>query len=166
MGKKGEEATALFYQGYNCSQSVAGAFAEETGLSQQLLLRLSVGLGGGVGRLREVCGAFGGAVLVLGLLYGDGSPASKRTVYPIVQQLAAQYRQANGGGSIVCRELLGLTRPEGSPVPEARTPEYYKKRPCPALVCCAADLLADYIAQHPPRRDPPPEDGAAQTETP
>lgn len=148
MGKKGDQARELFFQGYNCSQCVAGAFSEETGLDRDLLLRLSVGLGGGVGRLREVCGAFGGAVLVLGLLYGEASPASKMTVYPIVQQLAARYKAENG--SIVCKELLGLEKPESSPVPEARTPEYYKKRPCPSLVARAADLLAEYIAANPP----------------
>lgn len=152
MGKKGEMATALFYQGYNCSQSVAAAFCEETGLDRALMLRLSVGLGGGMGRLREVCGAVSGAALVLGLLYGDDSPTSKAVVYPMVQQLAGQYRAENG--SIVCKELLGLTKPEGSPMPEARTPEYYKKRPCPALIARMADLLAEYIAENPPH---PPE---------
>lgn len=148
MGKKGEEARALFMQGYNCSQCVASVFCEETGIDRDTMLKLSVGLGGGVGRLREVCGAFGGMVLVLGLLYGDATPASKLTVYPIVQQLAAGFKAQNG--SIVCKELLGLARPEGSPVPEARTAEYYKKRPCPELVAQAADLLAEYIAANPP----------------
>lgn len=149
MGKKGEEARALFMQGYNCSQSVAAAFCEETGISRDTMLKISVGLGGGMGRLREVCGAFSGMVLVLGLLYGDTTPASKQAVYPIVQQLAAECKAQNG--SIVCKELLGLAKPEGSPVPEARTAEYYKKRPCAELVVQAADLLAEYIASNPPK---------------
>lgn len=149
MGQKGEEARALFMQGYNCSQSVAAAFCEETGVDRDTMLKISVGLGGGMGRLREVCGAFSGMVLVLGLLYGDTTPASKMTVYPIVQQLAAEYKTQNG--SIVCKELLGLARPEGSPVPEPRTDAYYKKRPCAELVVQAADLLAGYIAANPPK---------------
>lgn len=150
MGKKGEAAMELFYQGYNCSQSVAAAFCEETGISRETMLRLSVGFGGGMGRLREVCGAVSGVVLVLGLLYGNDSPACKMELYPIVQQLAGQYRAEQG--SIVCKELLGLNKPEGSPVPEARTPEYYKKRPCPALIARAADMLAEYVAENPPRQ--------------
>ena len=149
MGKKGDMARAMFYEGYNCSQCVAVAFCGETGIPRETMLRLSVGFGGGMGRLREVCGAVSGVVLVLGLLYGDDSPTCKAAIYPVVQQLAGQYRAENG--SIVCKELLGLNKPEGSPVPEARTPEYYKKRPCPALIARAADMLAEYIAEHPPR---------------
>lgn len=150
MGKKGEQARALFMQGYNCSQSVAAAFCEETGLDQDAMLKISVGLGGGMGRLREVCGAFSGVVLVLGMLYGSTDPASKMTVYPIVQQLAEGFKAENG--SIVCKELLGLAKPEGSPVPEPRTADYYKKRPCAELVAQAADLLAEYIAANPPKQ--------------
>lgn len=150
MGKKGEQARALFMQGYNCSQSVAAAFCEETGLDQDAMFKISVGLGGGMGRLREVCGAFSGVVLVLGMLYGDTDPASKTTVYPIVQQLAERFKAENG--SIVCKELLGLAKPEGSPVPAPRTADYYKKRPCAELVARAADLLAEYIAANPPKQ--------------
>lgn len=150
MGKKGEQARALFMQGYNCSQSVAAAFCEEAGLDQDTMLKISVGLGGGMGRLREVCGAFSGAVLVLGMLYGSTDPASKMTVYSIVQQLAEGFKAENG--SIVCKELLGLAKPEGSPVPEPRTADYYKKRPCAGLVAQAADLLAEYIAANPPKQ--------------
>lgn len=150
MGKKGEQARALFMQGYNCSQSVAAAFCEETGLDRDTMLKISVGLGGGMGRLREVCGAFSGVVLVLGMLYGDTDPASKTTVYPIVQQLAERFKAENG--SIVCKELLGLAKPEGSPVPAPRTADYYKKRPCAELVARAADLLAEYIAANPPKQ--------------
>ena len=150
MGKKGEQARALFMQGYNCSQSVAAAFCEEAGLDQDTMLKISVGLGGGMGRLREVCGAFSGAVLVLGMLYGSTDPASKMTVYSIVQQLAEGFKAENG--SIVCKELLGLAKPEGSPVPEPRTADYYKKRPCAELVAQAADLLAEYIAANPPKQ--------------
>ncbi len=147
MGRKGEEARALFFEGYNCSQCVAAAFCQETGIDRETMLRLSVGFGGGFGRLREVCGAFSGIVLVLGLLYGNDSPRAKIEIYPMVQQLAGEWKEKNR--SLVCKELLGLAKPEGSPVPEERTPEYYKKRPCPDLIAGAADLLAEYLAAHP-----------------
>ena len=146
----GERAYAAFLKGYNCAQAVAVAFAPELGMSEAQVLRLSAGYGAGVGRLREVCGAFGGAVLVLGALYGNTDPAGKSEMYARVQALAAQYKAQNGGGSLVCRELLGLKQAEGSPVASARTPEYYKKRPCPQLVRLAADRLEAYSAQNPP----------------
>ena len=90
-----------------------------------------------------------GITMVLGALYGNTDPAKKTQTYTEVQALAEQYRQRNGGGSIICRELLGLKQAEGTPVASARTPEYYKKRPCPELVRLAADLMAEYIEQHP-----------------
>ena len=88
-------------------------------------------------------------MLVLGALYGNTDPAGKTATYARVQELAARYKARNGGGSIVCRELLGLKQAEGSPVASPRTADYYKKRPCPELVRLAADLLAEYIEQHP-----------------
>ena len=147
MGERGKQARALFMQGHNCSQSVAAAFSQEMGLDQELVMRMSSGFGGGMGRLREVCGAFSGAVLVLSTLYGSQDPARKTEIYTVVQQLA--HRSAELNGSIVCKELLGLTRPEGSPVASERTGEYYKKRPCADLVEQAADLVEEYIAAHP-----------------
>ena len=92
---------------------------------------------------------FSGVVLVLGALYGSPDPSQKTALYTEVQALAERYRTENGGGSIVCRELLGLAKAEGSPVASPRTPEYYKKRPCPQLVRLAADILDEYIAAHP-----------------
>ena len=151
---KGEQAEALFRQGYNCAQSVAGAFAEELGLPLDAAARLASGFGGGFGRLREVCGAVCGMTLVYGALRGYGQPGThgeKTRVYAAVQRMAAEYRAANG--SIVCRELLGLAAPEGTAQAEARTAAYYEKRPCPALVHLAADILAAELART---------DGAAQ----
>lgn len=149
MSAYGEKAYQTFHQGYNCSQSVAAAFAAEMGLTEAQALRMAVGFGGGMGRMREVCGAFSGLVLVLGTLYGSDDPARKTDLYTEVQALAARFKAENGGGSLICRELLGLSKPEGSPQASPRTAEYYKKRPCDELCRLAADLLAEYIAAHP-----------------
>lgn len=148
MSVYGEKAIEYFHQGYNCSQAVAAAFAGEMGMTQTQVLKMTVGFGGGMGRMREVCGAFSGLVLVLGALYGSDDPAQKTALYTEVQALAERYKAENGG-SILCRELLGLAKPEGSPAASPRTAEYYKKRPCAELCRLAADILAEYIAAHP-----------------
>ena len=148
MSQYGERAEALFYQGYNCSQSVATAFAGEMGLTEEQVLRMSAGFGAGMGRLREVCGAFSGMVFAFSTIYATGRPEDKSRLYAEVQALAAQYR-TRAGGSIVCRELLGLSQAEGSPLASERTADYYRKRPCPKLVHLAADLLSDYLNTHP-----------------
>lgn len=149
MSMYGDRAYAAFFKGYNCCQSVAVAFADEMGMTEKQALQLSAGFGGGFGRMREVCGAFSGITLVMGALYGSDDPAQKTALYTEVQALAAEYKARNGRGSIICRELLGLQAAEGSPVASPRTPEYYKKRPCPELCRMAADILAEYIAAHP-----------------
>ena len=149
MSAYGDKAYEAFFKGYNCSQCVALAFAQEMGLTEEQALKMASGFGGGFGRMREVCGAFSGITLVLGALYGNTDPAKKTQTYTEVQALAEEYKRRNGGGSIVCRELLGLTKPEDTPVASPRTAEYYKKRPCPELVRLAADIMAEYIQQHP-----------------
>lgn len=149
MSKQGELAYQYFMLGFNCSQSVAAAFSKELGLPEESVLRMTAGFGAGMGRLREVCGAFSGAVFVLSCLYGSADPSQKSQLYARVQELSDQYRSQNGGDSIVCRELLGLRRAEGSPQASDRTEEYYRKRPCPQLVRLSADLLSDYLATHP-----------------
>ena len=108
--------------------------------------------------MREVCGAFSGMVLVLGAIYGNTDPAGKSALYAEVQALAEQYRSRNGGGSIVCRELLGLKQAEGSPVASPRTGEYYRKRPCPQLIRLAGDLMEEYINAHPIPAPPEPQE--------
>lgn len=116
MRDKGEQAQALFEEGYNCAQSAAAPFAEEMGLSREDVLRLASPFGGGMGRLREVCGAVSGMLLAAGMLYGYASPTdmqAKRDTYAMVQELAARFREKNG--SIICRELLGISEAEGSP---------------------------------------------------
>lgn len=147
METKGKQARELFMQGHNCSQSVAAAFSQEMGLPQEMVMRMSSGFGAGFGRLREVCGAFSGAVMVLGTLYGSDDPAQKTAIYTVVQQMAQESLHENG--SIICRDLLGLEKPEGSPMASPRTGEYYKKRPCAELVEIAANQVQAYIDAHP-----------------
>lgn len=106
MSKQGDAAYAWFLQGYNCSQSVVAAFAPQLGLTEEMALRLSAGFGAGIGRMREVCGAFCGVVTVLSMVYADPTdPKDKSRMYALVQEAAEQYRSRNGG-SIICRELL------------------------------------------------------------
>lgn len=150
---KGEKAASLFKQGYNCSQSVAGAFAEETGLDFDVIMRLASPFGGGMARLREVCGAVSGMFIVTGLLYGYDSPEdreAKKKLYAEAQSLALKFKAQNG--SYICGELLNLGKgDERSPVPEKRTEEYYKKRPCVELVAQAAEILEEYVRSNPPK---------------
>lgn len=154
MSKQGYAAYAWFLKGYNCSQSVVAAFAPQLGLTEEMALRLSAGFGAGIGRMREVCGAFCGVVTVLSMVYADpADPKDKSRMYALVQQAAEQYRARNGG-SIICRELLAKAgaAPAGGTAAEERTAEYYKKRPCPELCRICADLCAEFIAAHPEGR--------------
>ena len=143
-----ERAVALFKQGYNCSQSVFAAFSEELGMDLETALKISSSFGGGMGRLREVCGAVSGMFMVLGLKEGYTDPKNsslKTQHYQKVQKLAGKFKQENG--SIVCRELLGLSQQHDSPIPEARTESYYKKRPCAELVGMAAKFLDEFFEE-------------------
>lgn len=155
MSKQGDAAYAWFLKGYNCSQSVVAAFAPQLGLTEETALRLSAGFGAGIGRMREVCGAFCGVVTVLSMVYADPTdPKDKSRMYALVQQVAEQYRARNGGGSIICRELLAKAgaAPAGGTAAEDRTADYYKKRPCPELCRLCADLCTEFIAAHPEGR--------------
>ena len=154
MSKQGDAAYAWFLKGYNCSQSVVAAFAPQLGLTEEMALRLSAGFGAGIGRMREVCGAFCGVVTVLSMVYADpADPKDKSRMYALVQQAAEQYRSRNGG-SIICRELLAKAgaAPAGGTAAEDRTADYYKKRPCPELCRLCADLCTEFIAAHPEGR--------------
>ena len=147
MSKQGDAAYAWFLKGYNCSQSVVAAFAPQLGLTEETALRLSAGFGAGIGRMREVCGAFCGVVTVLSMVYADPTdPKDKSRMYALVQEAAEQYRSRNGG-SIICRELLAGINTDTNPVPEARTESYYKKRPCAELAACAADILERHLEE-------------------
>lgn len=143
-----QRAVALFKQGYNCSQSVFAAFSEEFGMNQETALKISSSFGGGMGRLREVCGAVSGMFMVLGLKEGYTDPSDgplKAQHYQKVQTLAKKFEKENG--SIVCRELLGFNQKHDSPIPESRTKSYYKKRPCAELVGMAAKFLDEFFEE-------------------
>ena len=133
MSKYSDRAVELFMEGKNCSQAVFVAFATDLGLTEEMALSISIGLGGGVGRMREVCGAVSGSAMVVGLKYPE---YDKAQVYELVRQIADEFKKTNH--SIVCKELLGLANPEKSSVPEPRTQEYYQKRPCVKIVEDAA----------------------------
>lgn len=148
------KAAELFLSGANCAQSVVLAFSDLTGLDEELSLKMSSAFGGGMGRMREVCGTVSGMFLVLGLLYGYSDPGegdcNKKALYTDVQLLAKQFREENG--SIICREIL--KNPPSDPNPTPRTAEFYQKRPCARMVITAARLLDGYIAAHPLERKP------------
>ena len=144
----GMKAAELFVGGYNCAQSVAVAFCDVTGLDEDFSAKMASSFGGGMGRLREVCGAVSGMYLVLGLLYGYDTPGddvSKKRLYTEVQELAAAFREQTG--SIVCREILKNAPTDPNPTP--RTAEFYKVRPCARMVLLAGQLMDEFIANHP-----------------
>lgn len=147
MSERTEKAVELFKSGYNCSQSVFAAYADLFGMDTDTALRVSAGLGGGVGRSREVCGAVSAAAMLAGLKYGatDAEDAeAKQRCYAVVQQIIAEFRQTNP--SVVCRELLGLDgNNHTDPMPEARTEQYYKKRPCAEIVEDSAKAVEKII---------------------
>ena len=141
-----EYAMDLFTRGYNCAQSVVLAFADDLMLDEQTLARLSSSFGGGLGRMREVCGAVSGMAIVLGLLQGYDDPAdsaSKAAHYARIQSAAKEFEAQNG--SIVCRELLGLAQKHDAPTPAARSGDFYSRRPCRELVGMAAEILETKI---------------------
>ena len=144
----GEKAKALFLEGYNCSQAVAGAFCEEMGMDMETVAKMASSFGGGLGRMREVCGCVSGMALVAGVLYGYSDPKAreeKADHYKLIQELADEFRRKNG--SIICRELLNGINSDKNPVPEERTKEYYKKRPCAELAALAAEIMEKKMAE-------------------
>lgn len=146
MSSHSEQAKELFKQGYNCSQAVFAAFCDETGMDFETALKIASSFGGGMGRLREVCGAVSGAFMVLGMKYGSTDPSdktSKKRHYKLIQDFAKDFENENG--SIICRELLALPVKREDYVPEDRTIQYYKKRPCLELVADAAKKLDEYM---------------------
>lgn len=138
-----KKAGDLFKAGYNCCQAVAMTFADVIGLPEDEVARLASGFGGGMGRMREVCGTVSAMTMVAGAMIPANDvadKAAKTANYALVQDMADEFRRMNG--SIICRELLGLSKPEGTPVPSDRTSEYYKKRPCGELCSIAAGIVA------------------------
>ena len=141
-------AVQAFLDGYNCAQAVAVAFCDLTGMDKDLAARLASPFGGGMGRMREVCGAVSGMLMVAGVLYGYDDPkatTAKRELYAQVQEMAGQFREEVG--SIICRDLL--KNPPVDPNPSPRTAEYYSSRPCARMVATAAKILDDYIEKNP-----------------
>ena len=144
-------AVDYFMAGYGCCQSVVAAFADLYGMDETLALKVAAGFGGGVGRLRMMCGAVSGIVMLVGLDCGQtvGSDREgKSACYKVVQQLLARSEQENG--SLICAEILGIKgheRSNSTYVASPRTAEYYKTRPCAAKVESAARIFADYLRQ-------------------
>lgn len=142
------KATELFLSGWNCAQSVALAFCDVTGLDEKTAARMASSFGGGMGRMRQVCGGVSGMLMVLGLLYGydeASDQAGKKALYAEVQAQAGKFQAQVG--SIICREIL--KNPPADPNPSPRTAEYYQKRPCARMVATAAGLMDEFIAAHP-----------------
>ena len=148
MEKRIEKAVELFKEGYNCSQSVVAAFADMYGFTNEQALKMSASFGGGIGRMRQTCGAACGLFMLAGLETGctEGKDREgKENNYKVVQALAEEFRKRNG--SLICAELLGLSKPAPTPAtPEARTAEYYKKRPCVKMVEEAARIWCEYLS--------------------
>lgn len=145
-------AGEAFRRGYNCSQAVVVAFHEKLGLTEAEAAKMASSFGGGMGRLRSVCGAVSGMLLAAGILYGYDTPGdddAKGEHYRLVQSLAGRFREEVG--SLVCREILG--NPSSDPTPTPRTPEFYATRPCCRLVMLAAKILDDEISRREGRKD-------------
>ena len=149
LDKRVARAVDYFMQGYNCSQSVVAAFSDLYGLDETMAKRIAAGFGGGVGRMRMMCGAVSGIVMLVGLECGqtEGSDREgKSACYKVVQDLLAKSKEENG--SLICAEILGIKgyeKAQSSYIASARTAEYYKTRPCAAKVESAARIFADYL---------------------
>lgn len=146
--QRAELARTYFKSGLNCAQSVFLAFRDLTGVDERTALKISAPFGGGVGRMREVCGCVSGMLMTAGMLfYNADNPttAEKSALYAIEQELAARFREKNG--SIVCRELLRGVTSDASPRAEDRTETYYRKRPCADLCADAAEILEAFLKE-------------------
>ena len=146
-----ERAQAYFKAGYNCAQAVVMAFDDVMQMSSDELARLAAPFGGGMGRMREVCGTVSGMAFLAGAIKPSTNPSNleeRKENYALVQLFADKFREENG--DIVCRRLLGLEpiaeRAETA-MPSERTPEYYRKRPCSEYVGCAARIVAEYLVK-------------------
>ena len=136
-----ERAVVLFKKGYNCSQSVFAACADMYGMDEEMALRVAASFGGGIGRMRQTCGAACGMFVLAGLENGSakaGDAEGKKQNYALVQDLAAKFKQVNG--SLICAELLGIAPKPQEPTPETRTEAYYQKRPCVEMVANAVRI--------------------------
>ena len=143
----GEKAKQLFMEGYNCSQAVLGAFCDECGMDFDTAMKMSSSFGGGMGRMREVCGSCSAMFMVAGLVFGYTDISTddpKKEHYARIQALAEKFKEKHG--TIICRELLKSLKPDTNPVPSERTEQYYKVRPCAKFIADAADIIDEMLA--------------------
>jgi len=148
LENRGGLAKRYFEDGYNCCQSIVLAFVDLLDIDQVTALSIAAPFGGGMGRLREVCGAFSGMLIILGKMAECAAPEDREAkirLYQTVQQMAEDFKNQNG--SILCRELLGLEQHEVGGVPEKRTKKYYDVRPCAEICKSAAEILERTLAQ-------------------
>ena len=158
ISERAKQAVRNFAQGCNCAQSVALAYADVLGLNQEQAAMVSVGFGGGIGRLRDNCGAFSAAVMLCGVLEGpDGAKKEHRPeTYARVQELHRRFVAVNS--SICCAELLGRTKAPERPTPDARTPEYYRSRPCAKIIRRACAIIDEMLEETRDEREARAED--------
>ena len=143
-----EKAMQSFLDGYNCSQCMILAFEDVIDIDIKQALKIASPFGGGMGRLREVCGSVSGMFMILGYILGYNEPEDyegKKVLYAHIQELARRYEEANG--SIICRDLLGLPVQRQDSTPEKRTEKYYKNRPCTEKIGSAAEILEEYLKE-------------------
>lgn len=146
MKSRVKDAVAMFESGYNCAQSVFVTYAELFGMDRETALRISCPMGGGVGRMREICGTVSSMAMLGGLKTGNTDPdnqEAKTYNYELARRMADRFKEENG--SMICRELLGIEEREESAAPSERTREYYADRPCSRLVACAAAIIEDTL---------------------
>lgn len=146
MQSRVEQAVQTFESGYGCAQSVFATYADLFGIDRETALKLASPMGGGIGRMREVCGTVSSMALLAGLKEGNIDPSDeegRERIYLLVRKMSDSFREENG--TIICRELLGLEEREQSAKPGKRTEEYYASRPCSRLVRCAAQLVEEML---------------------
>lgn len=141
-----EYALSLFKSGCNCAQSVFAAYADLLGMDTETALKMSSAMGGGIGRMREVCGTVSAMAMLAGLKEGNADPENeeaKEHIYALVRHMSALFKEQQG--TIICRELLGIEGMEESAKPSIRTPEFYASRPCGRIIACAAEIIEDVL---------------------
>ncbi len=147
MGKRADRAKELFFEGYNCSQAVVGAFIDLFDMDEKTAMRFSEGLGGGMGRMRLTCGAVSAMALLAGLKMSSGAGGDLKgrgELYAVIRQMAEEFKEKNG--SVICADLLGAALPkDNSAQPEERTAEYYKRRPCADKIYECALIVEKYL---------------------
>lgn len=148
MESRVERSVATFKEGYTCAQSVFSTYADLFGMDRETALKLSSSMGGGIGRMREVCGAVSAMALLAGLKEGNTDPENeegKERIYFLTRQLAGKFK--GQFGTIICRELLGIEGMEESAKPSKRTQQFYEERPCSKLIAAAAKIIEEMLLE-------------------